>query len=180
MATAVNSNVMHLRTRQYTYGAIAVGTATFLCLLITEVTQSLYVSVVLVLPLFLLEHIWSPNSLFSSFIFSGVFPVALYLLWALQLARGVPDVPQRSVALFLVFLSLAIVYAFLSWDYGVKWQGPHFTLVAVGISFLGAAAVVALLIYACKRRSLASSSAYHAGLFIWITCLAFPWLGEMP
>lgn len=87
---------------------------------------------------------------------------------------------SRTVWFVVLGIALSILYFVHGWHYGKEYQGID-TLRAYILANTATLVTTAIVWYLGKRRdSWGASLVAHAGFFVWLTVLAFPWLGEMP
>jgi hypothetical protein len=108
-------------------------------------------------------------------------PMLLFFAWHPGLFRGDAKVPKRSYVLLLVLILLAIADFVTSWNWGLQYQGAHYTQVVCAVNVAWAAFLVLAFARAWKKpSSFASSLFLHWMLFAWLAWYAFPYLGELP
>ncbi len=85
-----------------------------------------------------------------------------------------------TLVLALVLGGLSAVAIWMSWDYGVRFQGRSYTIAVASFNVLGFGAAIALA--ELGRRSGNWWVQYAAFLALWVTLAwcAFPYLGEAP
>jgi hypothetical protein len=109
-----------------------------------------------------------------------LFPSVVFSVWSPQLFTGEANVPKRSSMLLSVLTALTPAYFVAFWEDAVKYDGLRY---AVGVAVLNAAILAHLWIWLRRAKahpSFATSLAFHALLFGWLTWCAFPNLGELP
>jgi hypothetical protein len=110
-----------------------------------------------------------------------VVPVLLFFAWHPGLFLGDAKVPKRSYALLIAVILLDVAYFVTSWNWGLQYQGAHYTHVVCAVNIAWAAFLVLAFARAWKRpRSFAYSLFLHWILFAWLAWYAFPYLGEFP
>ena len=126
--------------------------------------------------------IWAPLSIvlfiFGGWLALGIVPVVMWL-WNPAAFAGGDNIPKRSIVLFLFLATLSIFYCFISWPYGIEYQGQFHTVVVI---LLNATLITALLLLGWlgwRRPSFRKSLAFHWLLFAWVISYAFPYLGEL-
>jgi hypothetical protein len=103
---------------------------------------------------------------------------ALFVSWYPALIWGAADVPSRTVALWLATAMLSIAYFVTSWQAGVTFQGPLFTVLVLAVNVVAFSACSALLWRARNKPSFGRCLRLHVSLFVWISTYAFPYLGS--
>jgi len=108
-------------------------------------------------------------------------PMLLFFGWHPGLFRGDAQIPKRSYVLLIVLILLSIVDFVAGWNWGLQYQGAHYTHVVCAVNVAWAAF---LLLAFARTRKRSSSFAYslflHWMLFAWLAWYAFPYLGELP
>jgi hypothetical protein len=105
---------------------------------------------------------------------------ASFVIWHPALLQGSPEVPSRTVALWLAAALLSGAYFVASWRAGRAFEGAVFTRLSLAADVVVFGVCSALLWRARTTPSFERSLSLHAGLFIWISTYAFPYLGEAP
>ncbi len=106
--------------------------------------------------------------------------VLAYGLAALSLALRQAARPKLSFAVYGAAVALSVPYFLSDWEAGIRFQGPVYTTLVAAENVLCAAALGILLWTLIRRPSRARAWSFHILLFIWLSWVAFPWLGEMP
>jgi phosphatidylserine synthase len=106
--------------------------------------------------------------------------LAFFWLWSVQLFRGKPGVPRRTVILMVITAGLSIAYFVTSWDYGLRYQGMTYNVVCALASALLLVGCALVFWRARKHASFGKSLLLHTLLFAWLASYAFPYLGETP
>ena len=132
-------------------------------------------SLVIVAPSIML---WKYLGMMSRFLAPLVGPL-LFVIWCAPLFNTPSHIPSRTKLLAVILLLLAVLWLVFSWEYGIVKQGYGYCLSIVFIDccFWGALFVV-------ERRNLLKPTAmngigFHAMLFVWLSWIGFPWLGEL-
>ena len=134
-----------------------------------------------VIPAFFLASPIVPSVPTYRFTWLAVFvPAVLFLAWDPQLFRGRPQVPKRSLALLAVLTVLSVVWFHQGWWYGMKYQGPTFTVAVCIVNLLWLALLWVMFVRCWRRPSFPQSLLAHWMLFAWLAWYAFPYLGELP
>ena len=107
-------------------------------------------------------------------------PMLLFFLWNRQLFHGEAQVPRRSYVLLVVLAVLTVIDFVASWQWGLHYEGPRFT-VAVCTANIAWLAFLGLAFARTYKgtTSFTSSLFLHWMLFAWLGWYAFPWLGEL-
>jgi hypothetical protein len=103
-----------------------------------------------------------------------LFPPVVFWAWSPQLFVGEGNVPKRSSVLLSVLTALTPTYFVAFWEDGAKYDGLRYV---VGVAVLNAAILAHLWIWLRRAKShpsFATSLAFHALLFGWLTWCAFP------
>jgi hypothetical protein len=107
-------------------------------------------------------------------------PVLAYALSALPLvARDRPRV-VLSLLIYGLAVLLSALFFPLCWEGGVKFQGFTYTVLVAAENVAFAVALGLILWAGIWRPSAAKAWSFHIVLFVWLSWVAFPWLGEMP
>ncbi len=110
-----------------------------------------------------------------------VVPMLLFFAWHPGLLHGDANVPKRSYVLLIVLILLAIADFVTSWNWGLQYQGAHYTHVVCAVNVVWAAFLILGFSRGWKRSpSFAYSLFLHWMLFAWLAWYAFPYLGELP
>lgn len=107
-----------------------------------------------------------------------VFP-ALYCLTA-SFGTRLKSYPKIVAATVLCIAGLNAWYLSNGWAYGLKWQGTTYTYAIVILNLICFGVVGAYAIAGVRRDSTKEAQAAHLGLFLLLSCVAFPVLGELP
>lgn len=120
-------------------------------------------------------------------VFLGIHPLLVALiyalcfaLWSLQLFRGSPRIPWRSLILFAVSAALSVAWFVGGWKYGLKYEGPTFVYGALTLNIVAAVLLTVLFVHNRKLPAFATSAVFHFLLFSWLCTYAIPYLGETP
>jgi len=120
-------------------------------------------------------------------LFFGVPPVlialaygACFALWSKQLFQGRPEIPKRSIVLFVISCALSCFLFAAGWGFGVRYQGIHYVLWTAAFAVSGAAVLILLFFWNRRVPTFAKSAAFHSVLFGWLCTYAMPYLGETP
>ncbi len=106
--------------------------------------------------------------------------VAAFVLWSLQLFRGVATMPARTMALLLMAVAASTYWYVVGWHYGLKWEGREYTSVCAVVSGLMAVSCAVLIWRARVVPNHRVSLAAHTLLFVWMATYGFAYLGETP
>jgi hypothetical protein len=104
----------------------------------------------------------------------------LFFAWHPRLVTGTSLIPRRTIIGLAVLSLLAVAHFVLGWNFGLRYQGQSYV---VGVACANVAAIAAcwfLVIYARRRSSFEATLLAHASVALWLTWIAFPWLGELP
>jgi len=107
-------------------------------------------------------------------------PACLFLLWSIQLFRGDPRVPYRSLGALVVAGALDLWWLHQFWSNGVTMHGNRYMVAVVLVNALFIAALTAISIRSFRHPTFAQSLSLHSLLFLWLVWCAFPMLGEGP
>jgi hypothetical protein len=120
-------------------------------------------------------------------LFFGVPPVvialaysACFALWSKQLFHDRPEIPKRSIVMFVISCALSCFLFAVGWGFGVRYQGIHYVLWTAVLALSGAAVLILLLLWNRRVPTFAKSAAFHSVLFAWLCTYAMPYLGETP
>ena len=105
---------------------------------------------------------------------------ACFVLWSKQLFQSYPEIPKRSVVLFVISCVVSCLCFASGWRFGVQYQGRRYVLWTAALAFAGAVILTLLLVWNRRAPTFAKSAAFHAMLFAWLCTYAMPYLGEMP
>ena len=104
---------------------------------------------------------------------------ALFVLWNLQLLKGVGEVPRRS-RIGLVALSVLTAFALISgWRDGLINQGRVYTASMAALNACSLVTSWTLYRFALKQPTFLRSLAFHWSTTVWLVWLAFPWFGQI-
>jgi hypothetical protein len=78
-----------------------------------------------------------------------------------------------------LLVSLSVIFLFVSYDYGVQYQGLHHTLFMYLFNGIFIFSLIATLIANNREPSINKSLVFRVLLFCWLGWCAFPWLGEL-
>jgi len=114
--------------------------------------------------------------------------VMLYFAAALGLFRLMVRVSRRrgnrvgwlSAGLLVAALSATTWWFIVSWDYGVRFQGYHTTLMLARLNVASALGLLGGFAYALRHPSFRASVMIHGCLVAWLMGWALPYLGEYP
>ena len=109
-----------------------------------------------------------------------VFAVGSFLLTALPLFRRQVRRPLLSLALYVVAAAVDALFLIANWHEGAARQGPVYTLIVVAANTLLAVALALLALRLIRSPRAVTAWAFHIVLFLWLSWVAFPWLGELP
>lgn len=108
-------------------------------------------------------------------------PMLLFFAWHPGLLHGDAKIPKRSYILLLAVILLDVADFVTSWNWGLQYQGAHFTHVVCAVNVAWAAFLVLAFARTWKKpSSFAYSLFLHWMLFAWLAWYAFPYLGELP
>jgi hypothetical protein len=105
--------------------------------------------------------------------------VVVFVTWHRSLLVGSSMTPSRSLWMWAVCAVLSLANFAAGWHYGLKYQGRTRMLIWLVASLLLCATSGMLLWTSRKHPGFARALAAHTLLWLWITTVAFPWLGEM-
>lgn len=102
-----------------------------------------------------------------------------YLIWSYPLARGQQKIPIRTniVSITLVFLSF--IHLIMGWQYGLRYQGLFHVICMYTFNIIFWSILLVLNLLNRSTPSFLTNLLYHGILFIWLSWVAFPWLGEL-
>jgi hypothetical protein len=104
----------------------------------------------------------------------------LFVGWNPALLKGQPDVPTRTVALWLATACLSAGYFLVSWRTGLIFAGSTFTFGSFILNLALYGVCSRLLWLARTAPSFERSLALQVSLFVWVLTYAFPYFGEAP
>jgi hypothetical protein len=108
-------------------------------------------------------------------------PTLCFFAWHPGLFRGDTKMPKRSYVLLIILILLAIADFVTSWNWGLQYQGAHYTHVVCAVNIAWVALLALAFARSWKRPpSFAYSLFLHWMLFAWLAWCAFPYLGELP
>ena len=136
-------------------------------------------NLVVVVPAFYLVAL-GPVPAPAVYLLASVPIVVFFCLWSLPLFSGSPQVPSRTVVLFLVLVVAVVLWFLAGWKYGVEYQSLRYAAPLALINTVWVLLLSWLLIRARKSPSFQSSLVFHTLMFVWAAWFAFPWLGELP
>ncbi|MGA7841780.1 MAG: hypothetical protein WCA34_12720, partial [Candidatus Acidiferrales bacterium] len=108
-------------------------------------------------------------------------PMLLFFAWHPGLLHGDAKIPKRSYILLPAVILLDVADFVTNWNWGLQYQGAHFTHVVCAVNVAWAAFLVLAFARTWKKpSSFAYSLFLHWMLFAWLAWYAFPYLGELP
>jgi hypothetical protein len=127
-----------------------------------------------VLPVFILSR-WHLESL------AVILPSILFFLWSpgLLLSQR-PNLPMRTIALLGLLTVLTVIDFVFEWNYGVQYQGMHYTLAVDTMNLVWMVFLWWAIIQFWRKPSFAGNLLSHWLLLVGLAWYAFPYLGELP
>jgi hypothetical protein len=108
-------------------------------------------------------------------------PMLLFFAWHPGLLRGDAKIPKRPYVLLIAVTLLDIADFVTSWNWGLQYQGAHYTHVVCTGNIAWAAFLVLDFARTWKKpSSFAYSLFLHWMFFASLAWYAFPYLGELP
>ena len=80
----------------------------------------------------------------------------------------------------IIISMLNICYFWVSWEYGVNWQGETHTKIVAAENLIGFTALIVLAYLGLMRHSKLLQYSANLLLFLLLSWCAFPYLGELP
>lgn len=106
-------------------------------------------------------------------------PVFLFSWYPGLLLEGSSEVPRRTFIGLAVLSAMTVWWFVEGWGWGVQYQGRPYVVAVACTNVAALAACWAIVIYARRTVSFEATFIAHASVALWLTWMAFPWLGEM-
>lgn len=113
----------------------------------------------------------------SYFVVLVVLPI-IYLLWSFPLATGQKQIPTRTNIISITLVLLSFIYLMMGWQYGITYQGFFHVISMYVFNILFWSILLVLNLINRSSPAFLTNILYHGILFIWLSWVAFPWLGE--
>jgi hypothetical protein len=135
----------------------------------------------------------SSPTIYSPYSFAVVFPAMMlpfgevscffisiiYLMWSFPLAKGQKKIPIRSIILSVVLILLSAAYFYSGMKYGFEYQEEAYVKGVCTLNGIFWALLLVIYIINKRRPLFVTNLLFHATLFVWLSWVAFPWLGEV-
>lgn len=122
----------------------------------------------------------SPHGAMAVLILYLLAPACIFWIVGRHLFFGGAGISLPSLGILFAATTASMLYFFQSWEVGLTHQGE---LVVVGLAVADATCVLILALLATQGRLHASTRTsfwFHWILALWISTLAFPYLGGVP
>jgi hypothetical protein len=134
-------------------------------------------SFTVVIPVFMLYALALPGPLL---LLLASLPNALFFLLSTRsTAYENLKISRLLTGISALLVSLSVIFLFVSYDYGVQYQGLHHTLFMYLFNGIFIFSLIATFIANNRKPSVNKSLVFRVLLFCWLGWCAFPWLGEL-
>lgn len=131
--------------------------------------------------------IYSPFSLISALpilifpfgVISFLLMPIIYLIWSFPLIKGQKKIPIRTDVISIILVILSFIYLVMGWRYGIRYQGIQHVISMYIFNIVLWLILLTINIMNKRLPSFTSNLLFHGILFIWLSWIAFPWLGEL-
>jgi hypothetical protein len=137
---------------------------------------SLY-SFTVVIPVFMLYALALPDPLLL--LFASLPNALLFLLSTRSTAHENFKISRLFTGISASLVSLSIMFLFVAYDYGVKYQGLNHILFMYLFNGIFICSLIAAYIANNRKPSINNALVFRVLLFCWLGWCAFPWLGEL-
>ena len=103
----------------------------------------------------------------------------LFAAWSFPLVTGQVGIPKRSRMLAIVLVILSTIFLVGSWAYGIKYQGMVHVIAMYLFNLVFWIGLFVTERNNARNPSFVSNLTFHTLFFVWLTWVAFPWLGEL-
>jgi hypothetical protein len=104
----------------------------------------------------------------------------LLLIWHPRLLTGTCEMPRRTFVGLAMLTLLTVLWFVGGWGYGLQSQGLDYVIAVALANGLALYICWRLAIDARRKVSFEATLFAHASVALWLTWMAFPWLGELP
>lgn len=125
------------------------------------------------MPVYLVVMAW-----IISYGFMAILPSVYAIQFGVFYKR--PNFGKITFFISILVAALNAYYFFVSWDYGIMWQGEAHTEVVAAENLIGFSFLIVLAALGIKRNSKTLQYSANLLLFLLLSWCAFPYLGEMP
>ena len=119
-----------------------------------------------------------PSTAFLSLFGFFLLPL-LYFPWGLPILSGKKSIPQYSLWLSTIIMTLSIVWILSNIELGNRFRGIHFTRMMLILHGLFAVILFSLAWWNRRDTEYWQNYVFHLLFFIWLVWLSFPWMGEL-
>lgn len=134
-------------------------------------------SFTVVIPVFMLYALALPKALL---LLSASLPNALlFLLSTRSTSHENLKISRFLTGISALLVLLSVIFLFVSYDYGVQYQGLHHTLFMYLFNGISICSLIATYNANNRKPSINNFLAFKVLLFCWLGWCAFPWLGEL-
>lgn len=134
-----------------------------------------------------IPKVLSPHSIISllgqlileNYNFYPLLMCMLFLVWSHPIRNGSVNIPTRTIIVAITLSVLSFTYLLYGFSYSVQYQGIYYVLLLYGINFVFWMFLLITYLANKYRASFITNLLFHGLFFIWLSWIAFPWMGEL-
>ena len=134
-------------------------------------------SFTVVIPVFMLYALALPGPLML--LLASLPNALLFLLSTRSTAHENFKISRLFTGISVLLVLLSLIFLFVSYDYGIQYQGLKHTLFMYLFNGIYIVSLIAAYIANNRKPSLNNSLVFRILFFCWLGWCAFPWLGEL-
>jgi hypothetical protein len=134
-------------------------------------------SFTVVIPVFMLYALAVPSPLLL--LLASLPNAIFFLLSTRSTAHDNFKISRLFTSISVLLVLLSVIFLFVSYDYGVQYQGLHHTLFMYLFNGIFICSLITAYIANNRKPSMNNSLVFRVLLFCWLGWCAFPWLGEL-